>query len=680
MWSASVVLFAMAIAGHIAALSLIDVRPFAVYQHYGPWSRLLTRSNAAAVFVLAVQAAVCAWLAGRQWRTLVSAARQIAPAWCLAGGAALLTFSSAIPTESVERFIGEVLLSCGVMVVAGLNVVFAVSALPAEPLRRVGSFLCDRLTLATEEGRRPWDRRLPFIAASWVFVVSSGLAFVVFERVPHIDDSICYLFQAKYMSLGKLWLPRPPEPESFGVAHLIVDGAKWYGKFFPGWPAVLAVGVAARVPWLVNPLLAAASILLVHHLIRRIYGVGTAHGVTLLLSASPWLLFLSASLMAHAASLFWMLLALVAVDRQRERRTGAWPLVAGVSLGMLFLTRPFDAALVGPVVALWAVGLGARRVSMPSLLATGTAAALVAGLYFLYNAALTGNPFAAPHQLWAERLFGPGVEVLGFGPNVGIPLWRNADPLPGHGIADVLLNANKNFSLLNFELFGWAAGSLVLACIAMQPSAVGWRDSVMIGILVSVIGGHAFYWAPGGPDFGARYWYLTIVPLAVLTIRGADMVVRGLCARGRDPSATAGRVVAFIAFASVAGLSIVVPWRSMTKYHRYRDIGRDFQVITQRRGINDALIFVHSPTRSDYQAAFNFNPLTLTEPGNIFVRDLGAEPAAAILKQFPSRPVWIIGRESEADMIDVISGPFPPGTNPPRLPIASEASLQAIIR
>jgi hypothetical protein len=246
MWSASMVLFAMAIAGHIAALSLIDVRPFAVYQHYGPWNRLLTQPNAAAVFVLAVQAAVCAWLAGRQWRTLVSAARQIAPAWCLAGGAALLTFSSAIPTESVERFIGEILLSCGVMVVA---------------------------------------------------------------------------------------------------------------------------------------------------------------------------------------------------------------------------------ALVGPVVALWAVGLGARRVSMPSLLATGTAAALVAGLYFLYNAALTGNPFAAPHQLWAERLFGPGVEVLGFGPNVGIPLWRNADPLPGHGIADVLLNANKNFSLVNFELFGWAAGSLVLASTPFRGPA-----------------------------------------------------------------------------------------------------------------------------------------------------------------------------------------------------------------
>ena len=150
------------------------------------------------------------------------------------------------------------------------DLTLAARALPAEPLQRAYTWLAARLTMGRDaDTPRPWDRRLPVIAALWVFVASAVLAVVVFQRVPHIDDSISYLFEAKYMAAGVLWLPRPADPESFGVAHSIVDGDKWYSKFFPGWPAVLAIGVAAGAPWLVNPLLAAMTILLIHVLIRR---------------------------------------------------------------------------------------------------------------------------------------------------------------------------------------------------------------------------------------------------------------------------------------------------------------------------------------------------------------------------------------------------------------------------
>ena len=115
-------------------------------------------------------------------------------------------------------------------------------------------------------------------------------------------------------------------------------------------------------------------------------------------------------MMSHATALFSMLLALLAIDCQRGRSISLWAPVAGASLGMLFLTRPFDAALVGPVAGLWALGVGAKRLTLGALTLTGGSAALVAGLLFLYNAGLTGNPFMAPQQLWADHLFGPGVD------------------------------------------------------------------------------------------------------------------------------------------------------------------------------------------------------------------------------------------------------------------------------
>lgn len=681
-WAPALMLVASAALGQVASLWLVNVQPYAVLQHYWPWGRLVQWPLLAGTLVLAGQAAVCLTVAVRAGRELGQSLARVAPWWTLAFTAGVLVFAAAVPAGGVPRFAVEVILSSALMALAALNLALAVRVLPSDALVRFQEWLGARVTLAGAEAQRPWDAWVPRLAALWAFVICAAVAVVVFERLPHIDDELSYLFQAKYFAEGALWLPRPPDPDSFGVAHLVVDGDKWYGKFFPGWPVLLAPGVLIGAPWLVNPLLAAAIILLTHHLLRQLYDVTTAHAVTLLLAASPWFLFMSSSLMAHTASLFWMLLALVAIHRQRHRRAGAWALLAGVSLGMIFLTRPFDAVLVGPVLGLWAMGLGGARLRWSAIVVTGAAAAAVTGVYFLYNAALTGDPFIAPHRLWADRLFGPGVDVIGFGPHVGIPLWRNMDPLPGHGAADVILNANKNFFLVNFELFGWGMGSLGLACLACQRGALRSRDAVMIGVVLAVIGGHTIYWAPGGPDFGARYWYLTIVPLILLTVRGAGIVAHRLGERARDARIPALRVAAFVGLASAGAVLAVLPWRSVTKYHRYRDIGPDIGVIAAQHGITGGLVFIRSPRRSDYQAAFALNPRSLDDPANVFAWELDDARASAVLRGFPDRPVWIIGRGSGADRrLQLIAGPLPPGTKPPS-PAREESlvSFQAVIR
>jgi hypothetical protein len=318
--------------------------------------------------------------------------------------------------------------------------------------------------------------------------------------------------------------------------------------------------------------------------------------------------------------------------------------------------------------------------SWGTLTTIAVSAAVTASLYFLHNFALTGDLLSAPHRLWSDHVFGPGADAFGFGPHLGVPLWTNTDPLPGHGLADVVLHANKNFSLMNFELFGWACGSLVFACLGLWSGRWSRRDLLTVGIPVSVIGGHAFYWAPGGPDFGARYWYLLIGPMLILTVKGMETLA-GRLAAGPDRGVTRGRVAAFAGAACLGTLLLVMPWRAGAKYHEYREIGRDAQRLLDQQSIRNALIFIRSPRRSDYQAAFNFNPRTLDAPGNVFAWDLGPAHRAPVIAHFPDREIWVFGYAGESERtLEVLAGPVPAGTDPGGVPPTAASSMQAVLR
>src|SRR5262249_32608978 len=153
------------------------------------------------------------------------------------------------------------------------------------------------------------DRLLPWVVAGWVTGLAVLLMWLVFEGVPHIPDDVSYLFQAKYFATGHLYLPAPPDKESFVVGQVVNDGTRWFGYGFPGWPAVLALGVLVGAPWCITPLLGGLTVLLTHVLVRRLYSWSLAHAVVLFLAVSPWFLFMSASFMPHPVTVVWTLLA-----------------------------------------------------------------------------------------------------------------------------------------------------------------------------------------------------------------------------------------------------------------------------------------------------------------------------------------------------------------------------------
>src|SRR5262249_8824267 len=73
---------------------------------------------------------------------------------------------------------------------------------------------------------------LAVATGAFAAVVASSLL----ERMPHVQDSVAYLFQAKIFASGRLWADLPPTPEFFEHEFVVMRDGRWFGKYPPGFP------------------------------------------------------------------------------------------------------------------------------------------------------------------------------------------------------------------------------------------------------------------------------------------------------------------------------------------------------------------------------------------------------------------------------------------------------------
>jgi hypothetical protein len=485
-----------------------------------------------------------------------------------------------------------------------------------------------------------WRPMLPWLASAWTLGVSVLVAWLVFERVPHVPDEVAYWFQAKYFSTGQLYLPAPPDVAAFELPHTIVDRGKWYGIFPPGWPAVLAIGMWLGVPWSINPLLGATAIVLLHRLAVHLYSHRVADITVALVAVSPMFLLMSAGLMSHPLSLVLGLLAVLGWRRAIEDGSRGWAVAGGMALGGLVLTRPIEAAVVTIVLTIWGVAGMARRGALFRLAGFLIVAIAIGSLTLPYNAVLTGRPLYDPITKYFDDRYYPGSNRLGFGAAVGNTGWRN-DLRPGHSPAEAVLNGRRNAYLINLELFGWTCGSLAAVAALLLVGRWSRADGFVASLALSIVGALALYWY-GGADFGARYWYQLVAPLAMLSARGIESLAER--AQRLAPRAViVGRLTAGLGVATVSAVLILLPWRAATKYYHYRGMSGGVADVARAKPFENALVFVRGAGDgtpfSRYSAAAVFNPRRLHGAGPVFARDLGRESRQRIECAFAGRVV-----------------------------------------
>jgi len=651
-WRAFAAWAGLVVLGQAAALQLVRAGNLVRYAHLPPLQSLgEVAVSTPWVAWLAAQGALAAAALWPRRRGLAAALRRVGGPWSWAGTASVLALGGATVSPSPVDFVGELATAALITATQAATLVAAVARAP----RRELELLAERWAALAPERRRRIAARSVAVAAVAVAVASAALCWGVYQRHPHVPDEVVYRIHARFLAHGALALPAPPVPAAFEVYLMHVDGERWFPSPPPGWPAILALGTRAGADWLVNPLLAGLAVWLAYRFLAALYEPRVALLAALLLAASPWHLFLGMSFMTHSATLVLALVAALAARRGRVDGAARWSLLAGALVGAVGLVRPLDGAIVAvTLLAIVLTGGGGNRDRLRRLVAYGFGGLLAGAALLAYNQALVGDLLRLPINEYLDQRFAPGANAYGFGADRGMgwPL----DPNPGHSVLDGWINADLNAFAVNVELFGWSIGSLGLA--ALFAFSARWRpaDVALLAAAAIVFAAHFFYYFSGGPDFGARYWFLMIVPLAALTARGAFVVAERLGGTARlDP-----RPLVAVGLLALAAATTFVPWRAVDKYRHYRGMRPDLPRLALAHGFGRSLVLVRGAEMPDYASAAVYNPLDWDTDVPIYAWDRSPEVRAAVLAAFADRPVWTVdGPTLTGDGFVVTGGPIP---------------------
>ena len=544
----------------------------------------------------------------------------------------------------------------------GINILSALAfglSLPAERLSAWSDKVSVFMTLpGSEHAGRPGDRILPLWTAGFVLLVCGILSYFSFQHAPQVEDEVVYLLQAKYLAQGMLAVPEPPSVESFEYYLMTAQNGKWYATTFPGWPMVLAVGTVLGATWLVNPVLAAGSILLAHALFKSVLNRGAANVIILLMASSPWYLLMSSSLMIHTLTITLMLGTWLLLLTAREKEYGPLAFAAGCLMGLLLLTRPMEGLLIGTLAGLWTLSFLTSRRQFKTVIAYGVGCILVGSGLFFFNSYLTGDPLTTPINQYISELWGEGRNGYGFSPNVGPPNWGNVNLYPGHSLLEALIHFQNNLYYLNFEFLGWGIGSLGLALIFVL-----WGKWTRIHLYLAVITAmtiilYSMYWFAGSFYIGPRYWFLMFIPLIVFSASGIETLSGRLAGAFPDTNAPQ-RVGAVVTVLGLMAVAVFTSWLGANKYPEMRGYHTDYRQLSVMPDFKNALIFVTSESDAEFGSAVVNNDPTFSSERPIFARNLDPKTNIALAQAFPERQVYFVdGRNGRLDAINIMSGPL----------------------
>lgn len=652
---------ALALVGQAVTLQLIDAGPLIHYQHLWSFDAVVTQAPWLALFVL-VQSVLVIVALVRRFSTIRSWLRYAFRPWQLAVVLVVFVFSTAALSRNVSGYLVETLVAAWIQLVSLGILVLAVWALPEGALAALRSKFDTWLgePAAPDAVKHSTLDRFAWVAALGVTGVAALLSIFGYQQHPHVPDEVAYLLHARFLAAGAWTLPGPQVPAAFGTYLVQFRGDEWFIPTPPGWPAMLALGVRIGVPWLVNPILAGVCVLLAYLLVQELYDRRMARLAVLLLCVSPWFLFMGMNFMTHTFTLACALAAAVLVAWSKRRGQFFWAFLAGGFVGMGSLIRPLDGLIVAALLGVWLLTVrGWRmRVFLGSAFLIG--AVLVGAVVLPYNLALTGRATTFPLNAYLDEQFGPGKNDLGFGENRGYG-W-GLQPFPGHSPLGAVINTALNTFSLNIELFGWAIGSLLFLTLFLVSLELKRSDFMLLAVVIVTVGVFGLYWYSGGPDFGARYWYLILIPCIVLTIRGMQLAQSKLDSYARRPGPGA-HVLAAVLVASLVAFVTFIPWRTLDKYHHYLLMRPDISRLAQQQQFASSLVLVEGNEFPDYASALVYNPLDWNAPAPIYAWSQDTETRNAVLRSYPDRSIWIVAGPSITQQgYRVVAGPLEPGS------------------
>ena len=394
--------------------------------------------------------------------------------------------------------------------------------------------------------RKRWLLLFLAVALS-VYCVSSfnGMQGLKTYLISQYGDTSAYAIQAKMMLHGILRTPSPQPPEFFSTVHCVNTGSHYFGKYPPGWPAVLALGIAARIPWILNPFLTVAGLYVLFHLGRKLYDEMTAWTALILASFTFLTVWAASSYFSEPLAFFTTCAFVYCAVTTLENGKAGWALGCGASLGLLVITRPQTALTVAIPVGLfwlWKLIQGERRLGNAFVVCAAVLPFLA--ILLSYNAYLTGSPLHFPHSLYnANDRMGFGLRARDIG-----------DPLVYFGPGNFLHN-------LLLEMVLPSLGTLPLCFVFLGILMVSPKKGSSDGLIlftvavVTLFYGFSFVW-----QTSTRYHWPTCFALALGSARGLELVFGRLF--GKHPKDVPQQLafICAILFTAFYILTTTLPW------------------------------------------------------------------------------------------------------------------------
>jgi hypothetical protein len=482
--------------------------------------------------------------------------------------------------------------------------------------------------------------RIAILLSLLGFAAAAFVSQRIYEGLPHIEDEMAYVWQAKVITRGAITVPSPVCPECFLVPFVVDHNGLRFGKYPLGWPVVLSFGELTHTRWLINPILNGLTVWLLYRLGKKLLDERTALLSAALFVISPFVLLNAGSLLSSTWALFlsvtftfaWLDAFTAPNPMLPEAARRSLPAAtAGLALGALALTRPLTALAIALPFAFHGLYLLVRGDGLTGkrVLAVGLLAGAIAALYFLWQYAVTGDPLLNPYTLWWPY------DRIGFGRGIG---------LQQGGFAPIYAYANTRFSLFVAanDLFGWPRLSWLFIPFGLLATRRNGRLWLVVAMTFTLVGAYTLYWITSWV-YGPRYYYEALAGPILLTAAGIRWlggaashqptlrwkVLARLASilRARWMARTRFALVSLVVIALVAGNLLYYLPRRIGAMKGDSGISRDcyrpFET-SQARDAIPALVFVYFEHRyNDYGCLLDLNNPFLDSD---FVLAIGENP------------------------------------------------------
>ncbi len=348
-------------------------------------------------------------------------------------------------------------------------------------------------------------KKLFVIVFLLTLIITCSLSYRIHWFFPNYPDNVVQLYQAKLFKQGKVYIDTPQEKRGFFWYPLIIHWPdRWWPQYTPGHPFLLMLGLFLGMPWLVNPMLAGMSLIILYKLGLEVYGEDTTRLGLVLMLFSPFFLSISSGFLNNASAMLFSLLGIYYFIKTVKYHSVLYPFLCGFFVGAIANIRPLTGILIALPLGLYLICQFFKqpRKFTSKILFACLGLVCTISILLYYNYITNGHPL----------LFGTRVMVgenmsLGFGKAM-----YGINHTPFRAAVRLLEKLDK----FNFSLFGWPIPSFSFIFLFFLPKFKKNRwDYVFLAIILCMLTGYYFFFA-----LKVRYLYALTPLLVLLTARG----------------------------------------------------------------------------------------------------------------------------------------------------------------